>query len=495
MSRERSSRSGPGARTGRTPAGHRIAELRIERFAAGGDGVGRLPHEPGVTVRGHLVEGGEVVFVPRTAPGDRVEIAVEPGRPLRGRILRLIEAGPDRISPPCPHVEACGGCDWMHIAGGAQQAAHAAIVRAALERANPRSVVPEVRSHAATAQLAYRTRARLFAQAARGRVRVGYRAAGSRALAAIEACGVLDPAIAGMVQELPEVLSHATGDGDLLIGGGAAGRPVVSITWRGDLAAATYGAIDERVVRGAWAGARVLLEGATQAATFGDPRAWMVGADGAPLVIAEGAFAQTSSAGAAMLARRVAELSLRGRSRRVVELFAGSGTLSTALLQGSESLVAVEVSPEAAACARENLAARSLAPSPARQASAPPPAPCAWRVVVADADTFSIPPRTEVVVLDPPRSGAPGSARAIAASRAGIVVYVACDPATLARDVTVLTSAGFSLTDVETFELFPQTSHERRWCGSSDREVEPPPRGRALLRSSEDDSSGRRSAS
>ena len=212
----------------------------------------------------------------------------------------------------------------------------------------------------------------------------------------------------------------------------------------------------------------MLLEGATQAANFGDPRACMVGADGAPLLIAEGAFAQTSSEGAAMLARRVAELARADRPQRVVELFAGSGTLSVALVRVAESLVTVEVSPEAAACARENLAARTNAPSRSTSSSAPassggegPEAPAAgsWKVVVADADAFPIPPHAEVIVLDPPRTGAPGAARAIAASRAGTVVYVACDPATLARDVAVLTSAGFSLTDVETFELFPQTSH------------------------------------
>jgi 23S rRNA (uracil1939-C5)-methyltransferase len=426
------------APTGRAPRGS--AELRIDSLAAGGAGVGRLPRETSTPDR-----GGDVVFVPRAAPGDRVEVAVEPGRPLRGRILRVIEAGPDRVVPPCPHVDACGGCDWMHLTAGAQEASHAAIVRAALAHASPLAEVPEVRVHAAPEALAYRTRARLFGRAERGHTRVGYRAAGSRALAPIKSCMVLDPAIAGMVQELPVILDGASGEGDLLIARGAAGRPVASILWRGDLAAATYRSIDERVSQGAWAGARVLLEGATCAASFGDPRACMAGADGAPLVIAEGAFAQTSSEGAAMLARRVAELARADRPQRVVELFAGSGTLSVALIRGAESLVAVEVSPEAAACARENLAARGAAGS--------------WKVVVTDADAFPIPPRTDVVVLDPPRSGAPGAARAIAASRAFAVVYVACDPATLARDVAVLTAAGLQMTAVETFELFPQTSH------------------------------------
>jgi 23S rRNA (uracil1939-C5)-methyltransferase len=68
-------------------------------------------------------------------------------------------------------------------------------------------------------------------------------------------------------------------------------------------------------------------------------------------------------------------------------------------------------------------------------------------------------PRPEVVVLDPPRAGAPGASRAIASARADRVVYVACDPATLARDLGGLVRAGYELTHLETVELFPQTSH------------------------------------
>jgi 23S rRNA (uracil1939-C5)-methyltransferase len=79
--------------------------------------------------------------------------------------------------------------------------------------------------------------------------------------------------------------------------------------------------------------------------------------------------------------------------------------------------------------------------------------------MVGDANVFSIPSRAELVVLDPPRAGALGAARSIAAAGPKLVVYVACDPPTLARDLAVLTAAGYIPTHIETFELFPQTSH------------------------------------
>jgi 23S rRNA (uracil1939-C5)-methyltransferase len=330
----------------------------------------------------------------------------------------------------------------MHLSAAAQQAGHAAIVREAIHHALGAIELPPMKLHGAEAPLGYRTRARLFARVERGRLRFGYRAAGSHAVVAIEACAVLDAALAPLVGELPAVLAGANGEGDLSIARGAAGRPVVDVAWRGELPAAFWSRVDERVATGAWAGARVRLDGASTPASFGDARARSSGADGAPLALAAGGFAQPSDAGAVALSRRVAELAVPS-GKHVLELFAGSGTLSIALAPGAASFTAVEIDAEAAACARENLASRGLA----------------GKVLAVDADAFPIPPRTEVVVLDPPRTGAAGAAAAIAASRAKQVVYVACDPPTLARDLAVIAAKGFALTDLETFELFPQTSH------------------------------------
>ncbi|MCC6557988.1 MAG: class I SAM-dependent RNA methyltransferase [Polyangiaceae bacterium] len=440
-------------------------ELRIESLAAGGAGVGRL-------------EGG-AVFVAGAAPGDLVEIELDRGaRPARGALLRVLQPGPARVEPPCPHAAACGGCDWMHVAPEAQEQAHAGIVREAIARATPRrdlpldargpsAPIPAIRVHPAPAQLGYRTRARLFARAERGLIRVGYRAAGTHALVEIERCLVLCDALAPLLGELPEVLRGARGEGDLLVARGAGERPVVELAWRGDLPPGTFRLVDERVAAGAWAGARVALEGASRPATFGDPSPVVRGADELPLVLASGGFGQPSEEGASVLARRVAELAridpsaeagdearrdARPAWRRpphVLELFAGSGTLSVLLARGAPgeppaSFVAVERSAEAITCLRRNLAARGLQ----------------GKAVVADADAQPIPARTDLVVLDPPRGGAAAAARAIAASSARAVVYVSCDPATLARDLALLLGGGrLEITDVEIVELFPQTSH------------------------------------
>jgi 23S rRNA (uracil1939-C5)-methyltransferase len=127
----------------------------------------------------------------------------------------------------------------------------------------------------------------------------------------------------------------------------------------------------------------------------------------------------------------------------VFELFAGSGNFSVLLARYAASLTTVESDARAVAQARANLASRGLVA----------------RVVEADADAFDVPNAVRTVVLDPPRTGAAGAAARLARSKARRIVYVSCDPATLARDVATLVGGGFRLVEVEMFEMFPHTSH------------------------------------
>lgn len=407
-----------------------IAEtLRIVDVGAGGQGVART-------------ERHGVVLVPRVIEGELVEGLVDAAsRPSRARLLRVLEASPERVPAPCPLVERCGGCDFMHMSASEQARAHVRIVTRALGHAL-RCALPEPRVHDAIEPLAYRVRARLAFRAEGAAVRVGYRRAGSHELVATDRCAVLAPALEAVLPRLSEWLAGGRGEGEIALALGENGLPVVTLRPRDELPPSAYANLDRAVREGALAGARIENEGASVPATFGDPRPHMRGVDGAPMRYGEAAFTQPSEAGARLLAERVAALAPPA-GRHVVELFAGSGTLSVLLARGAASFVAVESAEEAARAARENLASRGLA----------------GRVVVADAEAFPLPPRTDLVVLDPPRTGARGAARLLAASRVREVVYVSCDPPTLARDLAVLGDAGFVVDALETFELFPQTSH------------------------------------
>jgi 23S rRNA (uracil1939-C5)-methyltransferase len=387
------------------------------------------------------------VLVPGTLPGERVVAAVEPlhGGLGRGRLLELLQASPSRVEPACSEVRRCGGCELMHADLETQRATRRGHLLDALRRAFGGIDLPPPTLHSPGPPLAYRQRARLLAEAGRGGVRLGYRGARSHALVAVRSCPVLRPELETSMAPVAALLEGSRGRGEVLLALGAGALPVAEIHWRGTLAAEAFQRADAGVRSGALAGVRLWAEGATAPAVFGDPRPEVRGADGAPLWIAPGGFAQPSEEGGLALAARVAELTTPGA--RLVELFAGSGTLTVALGRGrrtGEPYLAVEQAPEAVAVLRENLAARQLA----------------IKVREADANAIAIPPATHTVVLDPPRAGAAGACAAIAAARPREVVYVSCNPATLARDLPVLHAAGLRPSHVELFDLFPQTAHQ-----------------------------------
>jgi 23S rRNA (uracil1939-C5)-methyltransferase len=409
-------------------------EATITELAPGGEGVA-------------MVEiGGErrAVFARATAPGDRVVVEVDASkRPARGRVLELLTSGPDRAAPPCSHVDRCGGCDWMHLAPDAQRRAHEAVVRGALPKDEAWQAHPIV-AHKAGATLAYRTRARVHARASGGRAIVGMHEAQSHEPAEVDRCVVLVPELDRARGRVAALLEGAHGRGDAQIALGPIEEPrraVLELRWSGSLPGEVYARLERGVAAGAWAGARVLAGEATKAAIVGDPTPWMRGADDAPLRLAPGGFAQASEAENARLARRVAEIAGEMRAKKCLELFAGAGNL-TVLLAVAHDVTSVESDRAACESARTNLAARGLKA----------------RVGDGDAEAHTMGPAFDLVVLDPPRTGARKAAAAIASRAPKHVIYVSCDPQTLGRDLALL-APRYAPRALETFEMFPGTSH------------------------------------
>jgi 23S rRNA (uracil1939-C5)-methyltransferase len=392
-------------------------ELEIADISPGGDGVA-------------LTEiGGErrAVFVPGVALGELVSVEIDPKpRPARGRLLSVVRASPDRIAAPCAFSDRCGGCDWMHLTPSAQVAAHVAIVSKLLG-------VP-VTAHAAPKTLGYRTRARLHVDAPPKKpLAVRMFARGSHTPAVVDTCVVLDPALDGL--PLAKYLEGAKGRGDAAIALGAGRKPVFELRWHGQLPAETFGRVERAVNAGEIAGARI------DSATIGDPTPVVKGADGEPLKLASGGFSQASEETNILLAERVAALAT---GDPCVELHAGAGNLTVLLAKTHPGLVAVESNRDACVAARANLAARGLTA----------------KIVEADAAEWVLPKAARLVVLDPPREGAKAVCAALAkGSKLKRIVYVSCDPSTLARDIKILGEGAFRVASAETFEMFPHTSH------------------------------------
>jgi len=174
-------------------------ELSIESLAAGGDGVARAD--------------GLAVFVPRSAPGDRVRARVTDSRPrfARAEIVEVLAPGPARREPPCPYYGRCGGCDWLHLDEAEQLRARAAIAREALARIGGIAALPELELVASPRALGYRARARVAYEPGR----VGFRSRGSREVVDVERCAVLEPAAQSALDALRRAPPRGSGEREL----------------------------------------------------------------------------------------------------------------------------------------------------------------------------------------------------------------------------------------------------------------------------------------
>lgn len=386
-------------RDSRDPAKQPLVELTIRELAAGGEGVGRGPD-------------GRVVFVPYTAPGDRVRVRVTASRSRhsRGVVETLLQPGAQRTDPVCAVFGSCGGCSWQHVRYDAQLAAKRAIVRAALERIGGLEIPDRISITASPSAYGYRTRSRVLVRGGK----VGYRRRRSNLLCPTRRCPVLVAELDRRLSELADDPPIVDGELELAVGQGE-------------------GTSESEV--------RACLE------RDPGPRLWLrVGED--RVGYSPGSFAQGNAGLIDALARSV--MLAAGRGRLALELFAGAGFLTLGLSRRFEAVVAVEGNARAASDLELNL--RDAAIDNVRIVFD------AVEVALAADPLAGRPP--DVVVLDPPRSGLPeGVGEAIAEQRPDRIVYLSCDPATLSRDLSLLVQHGYSLAHAEAFDLFPQTPH------------------------------------
>lgn len=405
----------------------------VDGFAHGGEGVARIE--------------GKAVFVPDTLPGETVvvEVVDDRRRWARARLLEVVEPSPDRVEPPCPHAPrpgrpGCGGCDLQHAAPAAQRRLKTRVVREQLERLGGLADPPVADCRPVGPDLGYRTHARLHA-AEDGRL--GFHVAGTHEVVPVAACPKLTPA----AQAVREQVGDDTGAAEVAVRAHAStGTAAVVLTpGPGGLALPEAGPDDgptpDLLLRQpdgevvAMRGDGVLAErvaGLTYA--FDATTFFQVGPEAAEALVAE-VLAVCGDVGGAL----------------VWDLYAGVGLLSLPLAAAGAEVVAVEGHAGSAAHASDNAARAGLDV----EVVAAPVGPTLRRAGRADDRD---PP--DVVVLDPPRAGA---GREVVAQLARLdpatIVYVACDPAAMARDAAALTGAGYRLLTARPLDLFPMTHH------------------------------------
>ncbi|MBM6403985.1 class I SAM-dependent RNA methyltransferase [Phycicoccus sp. CSK15P-2] len=401
---------------------------------------------------GHCVARyeGQVVFVRHALPGELVRARVTElgggSRFVRADAVEVLTASPDRTTPPCPWSGPgrCGGCDLQHVARPRQRELKADVVREQLARLAGLEVAVVVEPVTGDADgLGWRTRVE-YAVDASGRA--GLRRHRSHEVVRIDHCRIASEGVAGLDVTRREWPGSEAVDAVAP----ATGAPVaVPVGPRGSVPEDVPDVVER--VEASWAGAD---GGGRLARDFG--------------VAARGFWQVHPGAAATFVGAVMAGLDVRP-GERALDLYSGVGLFSAALGEAvgpAGQVVAVEADRDATEHAERNLA------------DLPWVLPVRARVD----DAFGVPRRTsrgrrphrgrrpvrspmmptraDVVVLDPPRTGAgPDVVREVAALGPRAVAYVACDPAALARDTRTLTEAGYRLASLRAFDAFPMTHH------------------------------------
>lgn len=405
-------------------------QIRIRALAHGGDGVGSATDETGPTW-----------FVPGTIPGEVVEaeLVQSAKRFNKGRVLSIIEPSPRRVAPPCGLADRCGGCGWQHIEPVAQPEFKARVVADQLRK------VPggdAVRVGFAGTALGYRRRARMhYRRDNTGALHLGYFAARTKDVVDVPSCPVLDPVLDRAFAKLRGVVDVLGEQGEIVgitdgrkaLIGLPSLRPVQARLERLETI------LDEELVG-------VRLRGGRQRGGVGTSWLEIDASAGMPGVrVSPFSFAQAQAGGNRALVEHVAR-SARCEGKRVLELFAGAGNLTRALAKVAMRVWASERDKDAAGSLAE-LAKAGLPINGKKQN--------ALHLLPKLADSMT---EYDVVVVDPPRTGLGEEATAAACRVASErIVYVSCDPATLARDLAVATANGFVVDDISIFDLMPMT--------------------------------------
>jgi len=404
-------------------------ELVVARVGAQGDGIAETP--------------AGAVWIPFTAPGDRVEarLGAIRGDGRAARLERLLAAGPARTEPPCPHFGRCGGCALQHLSDPfVADWKRERIVAALGQRGFAAAPVEATR----TAPAATRRRAGLGAVRVAAGVLLGFSERGGHRLVDVASCAVLHPALARLLPELRPFLTEVlrpTERADVQLETTDAGVSLWIVPPRpAGLAEREAGArFAERLdlARLAWgAPPEPLAVRRPPTVRLGD----------ADVELPPGAFRQPSAEGEAILTELVQEGI--GEAARVVDLFGGLGTFALPLARRRRRVELYEGD-------RVLVAALTAAVRRAGLAS----------LHAAQRDLFRRPllpaelERYDAAVLDPPRAGAEAQARMLAASGLGRVVMVSCNPATFARDARILAEGGYRLARVVPVDQFRWSPH------------------------------------
>jgi 23S rRNA (uracil1939-C5)-methyltransferase len=420
--------------------------LQIEKAVYGGSGLA------------HQTEGdgaGRTVFVPFTLPGEIVDAKLIDEKAGFGdtALLQVLEPSADRVKPSCTHFGECGGCHYQHAEYAAQVAMKTAILRETLERAGL-NMLPEIEHHIAE-PWGYRNRTQLRIALANGAIRVGYNRRGTNEFLAIGECPILSPLLWRAAKALVQLAAEDSTAGRWM------GRSVevefftdsdekkllMTIFVQKDQVgfAECCERMRELVPELVGAGTSLVLT-QRRAQRARPSQSW--GAEGLSYHaagqnywVSRGGFFQVNR----FLLDELVTLVTEDRKGSLAwDLYAGVGLFSRALTRTFEQVVAVEAAATDLVMSFKGAGKRAVEATTVEF----------LRGAVVQRE------RPDLVVMDPPRAGVGAEVCTLLARISPTtIVYVSCDPVTLARDLKMLIDAGYNIVELHMVDLFPQTFH------------------------------------
>lgn len=420
---------------------------------------------------------GKTMFISGALPGEEVTAQVTQSRSKYNNavISTLHTPSEDRVEPPCPHYEQCGGCNLQHFDHSAQIAFKQSVITEHLKRADVYSDSTKVFPAINSEPYGYRRKARLGVTRTKSQGLVlGFRERNSKRLTAIQQCPILVPQLQPLIGELQNLLPRLRGQGHIghieLIAEGQQANVIVRITQ-------PLHAGDQRTWFD-WAeqlGVRVIVASTAPAGSVSKEQAHLDGQSEQPerlqyeqlypqttqtphfsyslneltIDFSASDFLQVNSAvNAQMVNQAIDWLNLNG-TEQVLDLFCGFGNFTLPLAQKVKHVTGIEGVASQVAQGTANAKKNQLNNVAFLCTDLNKPiANFSW-----SKETF------DVVLLDPPRAGAEEICAQLNHLGAEKILYVSCNPITLARDAAILKEQGYHLKRYGMLDMFPQTAH------------------------------------
>jgi 23S rRNA (uracil1939-C5)-methyltransferase len=398
-----------------TESNTNIDGLKIHRWAAGGDGIG-IPDEGPMK--------GMVFFVPGTVPGDVVDATIVKKKKRWGRakVSNVVESSPQRREPPCAHQGQCGGCPWMPGSPELQAQARMEALRGEVKKQlgwSEERLEQDVCSDPEPGpELGYRHRLRMAYRRVADKLFLGFREGGNNRVADVETCVVATDAIQAALPELrTKLMTLREGKGEVWL---VSGGDEVAISIEPD-------------------GGDPIEMGASKVQV---PISHGLSIEAGP-----GLFVQANPHAVERMAAHIEKLAREAEGSHAVELFSGAGTFTVPLMKAGYSVQSYESNPTAMfpyEDLTDDLGRAEFHLCNLYQEREPVPEPR----------------KPDLILSDPPRTGASDLIPWMIESGAKTILLIACDLATGLRDAGLLITEGYELHSITSFDMFPNTGHQ-----------------------------------